>query len=160
ARTTTTSSSRGCSRSRRTRTPGRSGRESAGPSARPPRTSERPAMKLGILADIHEATGNLRAALAALRERGAERFVVLGDVFETGKDTVETVRLLQEAGAVGVWGNHDLGLSHEPTESVRAKYAGPGGQRVTRAANRGPRAETAHKGYTSAVSSRGYPECW
>jgi hypothetical protein len=82
-------------------------------------------MKLGILADIHEATASLRAALAALRRQGAERLVVLGDVFETGKDIAETVRLLREAGAVGVWGNHDLGLSHEPTEAVRARYAGP-----------------------------------
>jgi hypothetical protein len=82
-------------------------------------------MKLGILADIHEATGNLRAALAALRQRGAERLVVLGDVFETGKRMEETVGLLREVGAVGVWGNHDIGLSHEPTEAVRAKYGGP-----------------------------------
>jgi predicted phosphodiesterase len=82
-------------------------------------------MKLGILADIHEATGNLRAALAVLRRQGAERLVALGDVFETGKHIGETVRLLREAGAVGVWGNHDLGLCHEPTEAVRARYAGP-----------------------------------
>ena len=41
-------------------------------------------MKLGILADIHEDLGHLRRALAVLQDRGADRLVVLGDVFETG----------------------------------------------------------------------------
>ena len=42
-------------------------------------------MKLGLLADIHEETRDLQKAIAVLQEHGAERFVVLGDVFETGK---------------------------------------------------------------------------
>ena len=33
--------------------------------------------------------------------------------------------LLADAGAVGVWGNHDLGLCHEPTANMRARFAGP-----------------------------------
>ena len=81
------------------------------------------AMKLGILADIHEHVRELRRAIDVLRGLGAERFVVLGDVFETGQRIEETVRLLREVGAVGVWGNHDLGLCHEPTAAVRARYA-------------------------------------
>jgi predicted phosphodiesterase len=80
-------------------------------------------MKLGLLADIHEQTRQLQKAIAVLQEHGAERFVVLGDVFETGKRIEETVRLLREVEAVGVWGNHDLGLCHEPTAAIRARYA-------------------------------------
>jgi predicted phosphodiesterase len=80
-------------------------------------------MKLGILADIHEQVEALRRAIAALRRQGADRFVVLGDVFETGKRIEATVRLLREVDAVGVWGNHDLGLSHQPTAAVQARYA-------------------------------------
>jgi hypothetical protein len=82
-------------------------------------------MRLGILTDIHEEAGRLRAALELLRRQGADRLVTLGDLFETGRRIGETVRLLRDVGAVGVWGNHDLGLCHEPTPSVRARHAGP-----------------------------------
>jgi predicted phosphodiesterase len=67
-------------------------------------------MKLGILADIHEHTRELQEAIGVLQQHGAKCFVVLGDVFETGKRIEQTVRLLQEVQAVGVWGNHDVGL--------------------------------------------------
>ena len=82
-------------------------------------------MKLGILADIHEDVENLATALGLLREQAVERIVVLGDLFETGRRIGETVALLADAGAVGVWGNHDLGLCHEPDARVRARNAGP-----------------------------------
>jgi predicted phosphodiesterase len=42
-------------------------------------------MKLGLLADIHENTRQLHKAIAVLQQHGAERFVVLGDVFEMGE---------------------------------------------------------------------------
>src|SRR5262249_30568135 len=29
------------------------------------------------------------------------------------------------AGAIGVWGNHDLGLCHEPEPELQEKYPGP-----------------------------------
>jgi predicted phosphodiesterase len=73
-------------------------------------------MKLGILADVHEHVENLREALEVLRQQGADRFVVLGDVFETGKRLEETIGLLREVNAVGVWGNHDVGLCLAPSE--------------------------------------------
>jgi hypothetical protein len=82
-------------------------------------------MKLGILADIHEDVEGLAVALALLRRESVDQVVVLGDLFETGRRIGETVALLAQAGAVGVWGNHDLGLCHEPEEQVRARYAGP-----------------------------------
>ena len=51
--------------------------------------------------------------------------MVLSDVFESGPRLGEAVALLAAAGTVGVWGNHDLGLCHEPEEPVCARYAGP-----------------------------------
>src|SRR5438270_134727 len=51
----------------------------------PGRKTERDPMKLGLLADIHEQTKPLRKAIAVLQQHGADRFVVLGDVFEMGK---------------------------------------------------------------------------
>jgi len=79
-------------------------------------------MKLGLLADIHEQTQHLRKAIDLLQLHGAERFVVLGDVFEMGKKIEETVRLLQQVEAVGVWGNHDFGLCFNPSEEARQRY--------------------------------------
>ena len=80
-------------------------------------------MKLGILADIHEHTRQLRKAIAVLRQHGADRFVVLGDVFETGKRMEETVGLLRQVGAVGVWGNHDIGLCFDSDDRVCERYS-------------------------------------
>jgi hypothetical protein len=81
------------------------------------------AMKLGLLADIHEQTEQLREAIDVLQQHGADRFVVLGDVFELGKRLEETICLLQDVEAVGVWGNHDVGLCFEPGEEVRQRYS-------------------------------------
>src|SRR5262245_47172919 len=80
-------------------------------------------MKLGLLADIHEQTEQLRKAIDVLQQHGADRFVVLGDVFEMGKRIEETVGLLHEVEAVGVWGNHDVGLCFDLGEEVRQRYS-------------------------------------
>jgi predicted phosphodiesterase len=80
-------------------------------------------MKLGLLADIHENTRELQKAIAVLGEHGAERFVVLGVVFETGKRIEQTVQLLREVDAVGVWGNHDVGLCFDPADAVCERYS-------------------------------------
>jgi hypothetical protein len=80
-------------------------------------------MKLGLLADIHEQTKQLRRAIAVLEQHGAERFVVLGDVFEMGQRLEETVDLLQQVEAVGVWGNHDVGLCFDPSEDLCQRYS-------------------------------------
>jgi hypothetical protein len=80
------------------------------------------AMRIGIVADIHDAVRPLTKALSILRGRGAEQIVSLGDAFDSfrpGEPAVEVARLLQEAGAVGVWGNHDAGLSLEVMEQMR-----------------------------------------
>jgi hypothetical protein len=88
------------------------------------RSESRP-MKLGILADIHEDVPKLTHALQQLRRELVEQLVVLGDIFDIGRHVHEAVALLAEAGAVGVWGNHDLGLCHEPEEAFQDRYAGP-----------------------------------
>jgi hypothetical protein len=80
-------------------------------------------MKLGLMADIHEQTRELRKAIAVLQRHGAERFVVLGDVFELGRRMEETVGLLQQVQAVGVWGNHDIGLCFDPNEEACQRYS-------------------------------------
>jgi predicted phosphodiesterase len=60
-------------------------------------------MRLGLLADIHEAVGPLGAAVRELERRGVESFVMLGDVLDAGELADETVALLKELPGVGVW---------------------------------------------------------
>lgn len=79
-------------------------------------------MRLGLLADIHERVEFLRISLDRMRQEQVDQVVVLGDVFETGQRIEETCRLLAEARAVGVWGNHDYGLCDNPSDKTRAKY--------------------------------------
>ncbi len=80
-------------------------------------------MKIGILADIHENLSQLHWALDLLRAQGTDHLVVLGDVFDTGRDLRETCDVLADAGAIGVWGNHDFGLCHGNAEPAdRVKY--------------------------------------
>ena len=79
-------------------------------------------MLIGIVTDIHDAVSPLRAALTALRRRGVEQVVTLGDAFDSyrrGEPGVEVASLLQEAHAIGVWGNHDAGLSHQVSVQLR-----------------------------------------
>lgn len=67
-------------------------------------------MRLGLLADIHEAVDMLDRAILSLKARGVSRFIVLGDVFETGERLGRTVATLSDLEGAGVWGNHDFGL--------------------------------------------------
>lgn len=80
-------------------------------------------MKLGILSDIHEAVELLEVAIRLLDGERVDRFVVLGDVFETGARIEETTALLAGLYSVGVYGNHDYGLSADPGEYHRSRFS-------------------------------------
>jgi len=82
-------------------------------------------MRIGLLTDIHEDVDHLQIALARFRRAAVDRVVHLGDVFGTGRRIAEAVRLLDEAGAVGVWGNHDFGLCLDPPRSLRERFPRP-----------------------------------
>lgn len=78
-------------------------------------------MLIGIVADIHDAVHPLKNALSLLRARQVERIVTLGDAFDScqpGEPGAEVARLLRDAEAIGVWGNHDFGLSHDVEAQV------------------------------------------
>src|SRR5262249_28215693 len=83
-------------------------------------------MRIGILADIHEDLTHLRWAIDVLGEHGADRLVVLGDVFELGHRLGETVALLAEVGAIGVWGNHDFGFCRDNARPKDRRRDGQG----------------------------------
>jgi predicted MPP superfamily phosphohydrolase len=79
-------------------------------------------MKLGLLADIHEHVEHLKSALENFQRAGVDQVVVIGDVFDRGPGLAETCQLLKDAGAVGVWGNHDYGLCAAQDEVMHRNY--------------------------------------
>jgi hypothetical protein len=70
-------------------------------------------MRIGIVTDVHDEVEHLTAALGHLRAAGADAIVSLGDSTDfhgPHNRAWEVAKLLRDAGAVGVWGNHDFGL--------------------------------------------------
>src|SRR5262249_51399532 len=80
-------------------------------------------MRLGIIADIHEAVEPLERALDRFRQEGVDEVVHLGDVCAMNRDLGPTTQLLQAAGVPGVWGNHDFGLCGTVEAGIRQHYA-------------------------------------
>jgi hypothetical protein len=79
-------------------------------------------MRIGIVTDIHDEVNHLTAALARLRAERVDAIVSLGDSTDFhGADNRawEVAKMLRDAGAVGVWGNHDFGLCRDvPLEEL------------------------------------------
>jgi putative phosphoesterase len=64
-------------------------------------------MKFALLADIHGNVDALRAVLADIDKRGADQFLVMGDIVLLGPDPREVVELLMARDAIGIYGNID-----------------------------------------------------
>jgi diadenosine tetraphosphatase ApaH/serine/threonine PP2A family protein phosphatase len=64
-------------------------------------------MRYGIFGDIHGNLSALRAAHAALVQRGVDLFLSVGDVVGYGAAPGECIDFLQDIGAQVVRGNHD-----------------------------------------------------
>jgi hypothetical protein len=81
-------------------------------------------MRIGILADIHEAVDELSVALAEFQRRRVDMIVSLGDACNTfgpASRADAVTAMLRASSAVGVWGNHDVGLCFEVSDQVRRK---------------------------------------
>jgi predicted phosphodiesterase len=73
--------------------------------SRPARGARHP---WAVLADVHANLPALRATLAAAREAGAERFLILGDVVGYGPHPAECIEILASLeDAIIIRGNHD-----------------------------------------------------
>ena len=74
-------------------------------------------MRIALLADMHANRQAFSACLRHAEERGAERYVLLGDFVGYGADpvyAVDTAMELISRGAVAVLGNHDSAVN-DPT---------------------------------------------
>ena len=68
----------------------------------------------------------LRRALDAFRQCGVDQVVTLGDTCDVmfrESRAAEVVGLMRDAGATGVWGNHDYSLCREISEPCRQRYS-------------------------------------
>lgn len=79
-------------------------------------------MRLGLLADIHEAVEQMREALVRFAALGVDEVVVVGDVCCMHKHLTETVELLAGVASVGVWGNHDFGLCQQDARDLDTRF--------------------------------------
>jgi predicted phosphodiesterase len=82
-------------------------------------------MRIGLVTDIHDHVEPLGRALDLFRRLGVDRVVTLGDscdAFTRHSRAGAVVELLRAAGAVGVWGNHDMGLCRAVDDRTRARY--------------------------------------
>jgi predicted phosphodiesterase len=82
-------------------------------------------MRIGIVTDIHDQVKILAEVLAVLRAEGVDAIITLGDntdMFGKWNAAEKVADLLREAGAVGVWGNHDFGLCRDVPEETRFRF--------------------------------------
>src|SRR4051812_11114134 len=72
-------------------------------------------MIIALLADVHGNLAALEACLRHARERGAQRFVFLGDLVGYGPDPAAVIDAIAAIdGAVVIKGNHDEAVEVEP----------------------------------------------
>jgi hypothetical protein len=82
-------------------------------------------VRLGLITDVHSHSAELARALSLFRQHGVDRVVTLGDTidaFARSDGAAGVAALLLEAGAVGVWGNHDFSLRGDVSEETRARF--------------------------------------
>ena len=82
-------------------------------------------MRYGLVTDIHSYAAQLAAALQLLQSQGVEQIVSIGDAFDAFRPRGETESVaeqLESCRAVGVWGNHDFGLSCNISDALRQRY--------------------------------------
>lgn len=72
-------------------------------------------MKIALLADIHSNRHAMSACVEHARQRGADRFVLLGDYVGYNAEPLLVVRdvmAMVEQGAIAIRGNHDHAVIH------------------------------------------------
>lgn len=83
-------------------------------------------MRLGLVTDIHNDFANLTRALKAFRAHRVDQVVTIGDscdAFAPPDGADEVASLLDQCGAIGVWGNHDFHLCREVSDFCQGRFA-------------------------------------
>lgn len=80
-------------------------------------------MLLGLITDLHEEPELAQAVILAMRQKGIDCIVFLGDFCSMGQRLNETCEVLFREGVECVWGNHDFGLCEDARNGVLTEYA-------------------------------------
>ncbi len=83
-------------------------------------------MRIGLIADVHSHVEELASALTVLRKCGVDQVLSLGDTcdaFAPAEWSSEVTAMLDQCGAIGVWGNHDYTLCREITDDIRERFS-------------------------------------
>ena len=68
-------------------------------------------MRYGIIADIHSNLESLESVLAALKDKGVDEYVCVGDIVGYGADPKDCLQIAREICKMTVAGNHDHGAT-------------------------------------------------
>lgn len=79
-------------------------------------------MRIGLIADIHEAAALAEAAIRELRRLDVDEIICLGDFCEMGLHLAETCELLLRENVRCVWGNHDYGLCCDARAEIEIAF--------------------------------------
>jgi predicted phosphodiesterase len=74
--------------------------------------------RVGVLGDVHAEDRRLAAALACFAKRGVDAVLAVGDLVDGSGDVEATLALLDDAGVIGVRGNHDRWLLDDHARSL------------------------------------------
>ena len=68
-------------------------------------------MRYGIIADIHSNLESLESVLAALKDKGVDEYICVGDIVGYGADPKDCLQMAREICKMTVAGNHDHGAA-------------------------------------------------
>ncbi len=74
--------------------------------------------KIGLISDIHSASGSLREALTVFEQERVDLILCAGDVTGYGTELEPSVQLIAESGCITILGNHDCWFMEQPIDGL------------------------------------------
>ena len=82
-------------------------------------------MKIAVFTDIHGNLKALKNVLEQIKEKGADKTIFLGDIFQRGNDEIECLELLKKSGVTCLKGNCELYIEHSVDIDPDVEYLRP-----------------------------------
>jgi predicted phosphodiesterase len=82
-------------------------------------------MKIAVFTDIHGNLKALKNVLEQIKEKGADKTIFLGDIFQRGNDEIECLELLKKSGVTCLKGNCELYIEHGVDIDPDVEYLRP-----------------------------------
>ena len=82
-------------------------------------------MEIAVFTDIHGNLKALKNVLEQIKEKGADKTIFLGDIFQRGNDEIECLELLKKSGVTCLKGNCELYIEHGVDIDPDVEYLRP-----------------------------------